>query len=205
MRVLDCGCGTGMAAVLWARSGARVWGFDISPQRVSLAKKRAVVNGVANQVSLQVGAFEELCYQAESFDLLFGIHVLHHVDVAKAAREAHRVLKPGGKAVFWEPMDRNPVLRFFRRYAGRFGIVKLGSQHEHPLTSRDLEDLSAAFGGRARVHNTGFYFFSLLDRNVVRYRSRALSRLLRGLDLGAARLLPPLRRYSFVGLVELTK
>ena len=203
--VLDCGCGTGITSVILAREGARVFAFDVSPRRLALALRRSAVNGVAEQVSFQAGAFEQLCYQSDSFRLVFGMHVLHHVDVRKAADEAYRVLRPGGKAIFWEPLDRNPILRHFRRYAGKFGIAKWSSPREHPLRDQDLEALRAAFGGRLRVHNTGFLFFSLIDRNVLQFRSRMLSRLLRGLDFGVAKYLPGLRKYSYVALLELTK
>src|SRR5919199_1431749 len=46
LRVLDYGCGHGMAAVVLARRGARVTAFDLSPGYLAEARRRARANGV---------------------------------------------------------------------------------------------------------------------------------------------------------------
>ena len=48
-RVLDYGCGHGMAAVVLARQGAAVTAFDLSPGYVREAAERAAANGVAGR------------------------------------------------------------------------------------------------------------------------------------------------------------
>src|SRR5262245_5068834 len=45
-RALDYGCGHGMAAVVMARRGAAVTAFDLSPEYVAEARRRAAANGV---------------------------------------------------------------------------------------------------------------------------------------------------------------
>ena len=49
-----------------------------------------------------------------SLDLVFGVAILHHLDFPHALREIHRVLRPGGKIVFVEPLRHNPVARLVR-------------------------------------------------------------------------------------------
>jgi len=115
-RVLEMGCGLGHIAVLLARSGAKVTAFDISPISVLAASRRACINGVEEGLDLVVAAGEELPFADESFDVVFGKGVLHHLDVSVAAGELYRVLKPGGKAAFAEPMGMNPLLKFVRNY-----------------------------------------------------------------------------------------
>lgn len=56
----------------------------------------------------------ELDFPDQTFDLIFGTAILHHLDLARAMREIHRVLRPGGKIVFVEPLRHNPVARLVR-------------------------------------------------------------------------------------------
>src|SRR5437868_2330535 len=79
-RVLDYGCGHGMAAVVLARAGAAVTAFDLSPGYVGEARERVAANGVA--VECVVADGEELPFPAASFDAVWGSAVLHHLDLA---------------------------------------------------------------------------------------------------------------------------
>jgi SAM-dependent methyltransferase len=56
----------------------------------------------------------KLDFTDASFDLVFGVAILHHLDFALAMREIHRVLCRGGKIVFMEPLRHNPVARLVR-------------------------------------------------------------------------------------------
>src|SRR5947208_2927403 len=100
-RVLDYGCGHGMAAVVLARAGAAVTAFDLSPGYVAEARERAAACGVA--LNCVVADGEHLPFPDASFDTVWGNAILHHLDLTKAGRELRRVLKPGGVAVFCEP------------------------------------------------------------------------------------------------------
>jgi SAM-dependent methyltransferase len=176
MRVLDYGCGHAMASVVLARRGARVVAFDLSSGYLSEAKRRAY----ANEVSLQFvqADAERLPFSDASFDRVWGNAVLHHLDLALAARELHRVLRPGGVAVFCEPWGGNPVLSWARR---RLSYPAKGrTPDEEPLRFRQLRTLWQVFG---RVEVQGFQFLSMV-RRVVRSQ-----RLIRCLDRCDARLL----------------
>ncbi|HLY33887.1 MAG TPA: methyltransferase domain-containing protein, partial [Jatrophihabitantaceae bacterium] len=72
---------------------------DLSPGMVEVAKRNAAALGFA--VEGRVADAERLPYDDESFDLVVGHAVLHHIpDVELALREVLRVLKPGGRFVF---------------------------------------------------------------------------------------------------------
>jgi ubiquinone/menaquinone biosynthesis C-methylase UbiE len=58
----------------------------------------------------------ELKFQDESFDLIFGVSVLHHLDINKAVSEFYRVLKPKGIIIFAEPLDINPFSKMIRYF-----------------------------------------------------------------------------------------
>ncbi len=102
-----------MASVVLARRGGRVTAFDLSPGYLQEARRRTEANGV--NVSFVRADGERLPFADASFDRVWGNAVLHHLDVTIAARELHRVLAPGGVAVFCEPWGENPLLNLARR------------------------------------------------------------------------------------------
>jgi ubiquinone/menaquinone biosynthesis C-methylase UbiE len=56
----------------------------------------------------------QLEFAGESFDMVFGMAILHHLEFPRALREIHRVLQTGGKILFIEPLRHNPVARLVR-------------------------------------------------------------------------------------------
>jgi ubiquinone/menaquinone biosynthesis C-methylase UbiE len=185
--VLELGCGAGDLSVELLRRGARLTAIDISPGMVELARSRA---GAGTFV---VAPAEETGLPDASFDLVVGKWVLHHVEVAAAAREVHRLLRPGGRAVFFENQDRNPLLRLAR--GGLWGSRRLnwvGTQDEHPLTRTDFDTLRRTFDS-VELAYPSFYFFEALSRAL----GHRLHRPLAGLDAFVWRTLPPARRWSW--------
>src|SRR3972149_5827348 len=49
-RVLELGCGAGLATVLAAKAGCRVVATDVVPEAVECARENAILNGVADRV-----------------------------------------------------------------------------------------------------------------------------------------------------------
>jgi SAM-dependent methyltransferase len=175
-RVLDYGCGHGMAAVVLARRGAEVTAFDLSGGYLGEAGRRARANGVA--VHLVQADGERLPFADGSFDRVWGNAVLHHLDLRRAARELHRVLRPGGLAVFCEPWGENPLLGWARGFLPYPG--KERTADERPLCRAHLALLRAAFPG---LEVEGFQLLSMA-RRVLRP-----GRLVTGLEWCDARLL----------------
>ena len=62
-------------------------------------------NNMADRGNFVVSTAEELKFEDDSFDMVVGVDILHHVDIPKALREVRRVLKDGGQAVFREPIE----------------------------------------------------------------------------------------------------
>jgi ubiquinone/menaquinone biosynthesis C-methylase UbiE len=155
--VLDYGCGHGMAAVVLARRGARVTGFDLSHGYLVEAQVRAQANGV--DVDFVQADGQRLPFADSSFDRIWGNAVLHHLPLPRAARELFRVLKPGGLAVFCEPWGENPLLHWARRHCPYPG--KGHTADEQPLRRRHLRILRQVF---ARVETEGFQLLSMIRR-----------------------------------------
>ncbi len=147
--VLDYGCGHGMAGVILAERGAYVTAFDLSGGYAHESLARAKANGVAQRFGVVQAAGERLPFADRSFDRVWGHAILHHLDLAVAAAEMRRVLKPGGWAIFCEPWGGNPLIEWARRcwpYPG-----KHRSRDEQPLQHGDLAILQAVFP-RLTVH-----------------------------------------------------
>jgi len=190
---LDYGCGHGMAAVVMARSGATVTAFDLSPGYVTEARERAAANGV--QVECIVADGEELPFPDAVFDVVWGNAILHHLDLARAGRELHRVMKPGGIAVFCEPWGGNPLLAFARHRLPYPG--KDRTPDEQPLTSRDLNPLRAIF---PVVEMEGFQLLGMIRRVL---RNERICRFLDRLDTRLLGYLPVLRHWCRYAVITM--
>lgn len=194
-RVLDFGCGHGMAAVVLARHGARVTAFDLSSGYSTEARRRAHANGVAVQFLQADG--ERLPFADGTFDRVWGNAVLHHLDIEGAAREVHRVLGPGGVAVFCEPWGENPVLNWARRRLPYPG--KKRTPDERPLRRFQIGPLRRVF---LSVEVRGFQLVAMARRVLPR------GRLVAGLDWCDAMLLaqlPALEQWCRYVVVTLKK
>jgi SAM-dependent methyltransferase len=167
--VLDYGCGHGMAAVVLARRGARVSGFDLSPAYIAEAGHRAVANRVS--VHFQQADAEHLPFDDQSFDAVWGCAILHHLDLDRAGRELRRVLRPGGVAVFCEPWGGNPILNLARKRIPYPG--KERTRDERPLCSSDLDPLRTIF---PQLEVRGYQFLGML-RRALRRQPRSGDRL----------------------------
>jgi ubiquinone/menaquinone biosynthesis C-methylase UbiE len=98
---LELGCGTGFFLLNLMQAGVVAKGSvtDISPGMVEVALRNA--GGLGLPVEGRVADAERIPYGDDSFDLVVGHAVLHHIpDVGLALREVLRVLRPGGRFVF---------------------------------------------------------------------------------------------------------
>ena len=126
-KLLDLGCGAGENSVYFAKKGAHCVATDYSPGMVEVALKLAETNGV--KIEGCTANAMELNFPDQTFDIVYASNLLHHLPEPKTAiREMHRVLKPGGKACFWDPLKHNPVINVYRRMA-----TKVRTEDETPL------------------------------------------------------------------------
>lgn len=139
-RVLDFGCGDGWVSMKLARQGYDVYGIDISSELIAKAQKWALELGVSHKTSFREMAGENLQFQENFFDAVIGSAVLHHTDFEMALNSIHRVLKPGGKAIFIEPLNQNVLLK-----AWRFLTPWRRSPAEKALTVREIEIVRRRF------------------------------------------------------------
>ena len=125
--ILDMAGGTGDVAFRMARHGARVTVADINADMLEVGKQRAEARSLPG-LTWKVENAERLGFEDSSFDaytIVFGIRNV--TDIPAALREAHRVLKRGGRFFCMEfsSSDWPGFAKLYDTYASNF-IPKVG-------------------------------------------------------------------------------
>jgi ubiquinone/menaquinone biosynthesis C-methylase UbiE len=143
-----------------------------------MARQLATVNDT--DIDFAVASGEQLPFANDSFDIIFGKSILHHLIINLGRHDIYRVLKSGGVAVFVEPLGMNPVLTFARKY--------IPYRHKHPvgvdqpLTYKDIQAWTREFRSvkfrevellsmveRAFGWDTKFIILRKLDKFLLKY------------------------------------
>jgi 2-polyprenyl-6-hydroxyphenyl methylase/3-demethylubiquinone-9 3-methyltransferase len=99
IKVLDIGCGGGLACEFLAKRGANVSGIDLSLNSIKAAQEHAKKSNL--QIDYQCGVAENLPYEENTFDAVVCFDVLEHVeDWKKVIGEIYRVLNKNGIFLF---------------------------------------------------------------------------------------------------------
>ncbi len=104
---------------------------------------------------------EELSFDDESFDAVIGSGIVHHLDMATSMAEFARVLRPGGRALFLEPLGYNPAIELYRRVT-----PSQRTDDEHPLRRVDVDLMKERFG------HVEISYFHLTSLAALAFRSR---------------------------------
>jgi ubiquinone/menaquinone biosynthesis C-methylase UbiE len=132
MRVLDIGCGTGTNLELYHEAGCDVYGIDLSPAMIQVAKMK-----LGERAEIRLGDATNLPYSDDSFDLLTGFFILHEMPNKmrfNVLSQMVRVMKPDGRILL---IDYHPgpirfprgwiykiVILFFEIMAGRISFKR---------------------------------------------------------------------------------
>ncbi|HEY3059279.1 MAG TPA: class I SAM-dependent methyltransferase [Chloroflexota bacterium] len=91
-RLLDVGCGPGLAAQIAAQRGAHVAGLDAAEASLAIARERTPGG------DFRRGDLQALPWADRSFDVVTGFNAFQFADdPQRAVQEARRVLSPGGR------------------------------------------------------------------------------------------------------------
>jgi len=126
---LDLGTGPGVSAFALAEAlpgGSAVTGVDLSPRMIARAKRHHARRFPHLEgVSFHVADAARLPFDDGAFDLVTGHSFLYLLpDAVSALREARRVLRPGGVAVFMEPAAGGALLTALRRAPSPAAVVR---------------------------------------------------------------------------------
>ena len=196
-RVLEYGCGVGDTALLLASKDARVTGIDLSEVAVRKAAAEARRQGLTS-ANFQAMDAEHMTFPENTFDIICGTGILHHLDLGAAYREVSRVLKPDGVGIFIEPLGHNPIINLYRKITPDLRTID-----EHPLRIGDIESATKHFG---KVES---YYFHILTFLAVPFRKCGplFTILLKSLRL-IDRLLftiPAIRKYAWIVVMIISK
>lgn len=110
-RVLDVGCGRGLLLVAAARRltsgsavGIDIWRTeDLTGNRPEATLANAVIEGVAERVTVETGDMRQMPFPDATFDRVVSSYAIHNIEEVagrkRAIEEISRVLKPGGSAM----------------------------------------------------------------------------------------------------------
>jgi SAM-dependent methyltransferase len=114
-RVLDLGCGWGTFGFVLAPRVREVVGVDFSRTSIDLCRRRLAETELENLRFVRADA-GDTGLEAASFDVVLAADLFEHLypaDSERVAREAARVLRPGGRFVVWTP-HRGHLLEVLR-------------------------------------------------------------------------------------------
>lgn len=196
-RLLELGAGDGATTTRLAGRGARVVAVELSRGGLLALAGRAAGAGQAARIAPLCADAQRLPLAAGSVDLVYGENFLMYVDPAAIGREAARVLRPGGRAVFLEPTAHHPLVRLYRRLGSPYRATA-----PRYFALDDLPRLAAPF---AALTHEEWYLLSVLALPLAgRPFLFALAfRALDALDRLACRLCPSLRRFCWLTVVIL--
>ena len=97
-KILDIGCGTGRHLIFLSKMGFEMYGFDASPNGISIAKQWLKEENLRAEIKYHKME-ETFPYPSNTFDAIISINVIHHnrmKDILRTVGEIERILKKGG-------------------------------------------------------------------------------------------------------------
>lgn len=175
--VAEICCGTGEAFTLLAGRYDRGIGVDISPVMLD----RAVTAHRGEPVAFVQGDATRLPLADAAFDAVVMLGGIHHVsDRAALFSEIVRILRPGGRFIYREPVSDLAIWRWLRAVIYRISPM-LDPESERPLTWAETVPVLARTGFEIESWKTyGFFGFCLFMNSDVLVFNR-LFRLIPGI------------------------
>ena len=148
--VLDFGCGNGVyTEKVLNFNPSKIIAIDISEKAIEVGQSKN-----QGKINYMVENCEDTKLNSNSFDVIYGVGILHHLNLEKAVKEIERLLKKDGNIIFIEPLGTNPIINLYRNLT-----PSSRSSDEHPLKFSDMKYFDSLFG---EVKITYYGFLTLL-------------------------------------------
>ena len=202
-RILEIGSGMGVFALFLARQEADVYVVDIAPERLGFLRKQAKKYGLTDRIHIVTASAENLPFDSNYFDAVYTKSVLIHTQLEYASHEIHRVLRPGGRGVFVEPLTGNPFAGFYRKFFGPEEwkhITKYFDDQRMKILRRPFEKTSIR-----RFYFLSFcaFFWQFGWKNLSMFRLWV--RALNGIDRILFQICPPLKNLAWFSVMCMEK
>ncbi len=160
--------------------------INISEKELEAGQEEARECGFKAQFKLMDA--HKLEFPDASFDMVYGVAILHHLEYERSVREIARVLRPGGIAVFVEPLRLNPVAMLVRLLT-----PWARTPDERPLGPAELRVFERYFHTSSVYSDLFTVPAGLLSRYLFRSPDNGLMRQVDRFDRGIATHLPWVR------------
>jgi SAM-dependent methyltransferase len=143
-----------------------------------------------NKPVFQLMDAHELQFMSESFDMVFGSSILHHLELIQSLKEIHRVLKPNGRIVFSEPLDTNPVGKLIRSLTPKARTVD-----EKPFRFKELSILKSFFDISVDTYECFSVPLGILSRIIFKQPQNPITYFAYKFDRTICSVCPPVKWY----------
>tara|TARA_B100001123_G_C15290978_1_gene1017423 strand:- start:903 stop:1646 length:744 start_codon:yes stop_codon:yes gene_type:complete len=138
--VLDYGCGEGITTEkVIGYEPKNISGIDISNKSIVNAREKCAKLNL--NINYDIQNCEATTLPSESFDIIYGAGILHHLDLEKSIKELNRLLKKNGSIVFVEPLGTNPLINFYRKLTPKSRTID-----ERPFLPKDFTFIKMTLG-----------------------------------------------------------
>jgi len=194
-KLLEYGCGTGNNIEIFNSFNAHVTGIDISKEGINRANKKSKANNL--DADCFVMDAENTKFNNNSFDIIVGMGIIHHLELQKIYLETSRLLKNNGHAIFMEPLGHNPLINLYRKMTPNIRTVD-----EHPLKRKDLKLLKEYF------NNIDIQYYSFMTLIAVPFRNsfifNPLFKILNLIDKIILKI-PIIREWAWIAIIHISK
>jgi SAM-dependent methyltransferase len=147
--VLDLGCGPGGFLATAAPLCGEIVGVDVVPAFVDRCRETIETHGLHNAKAVW-SSDGTIPFTQGTFDVVLMVDALHHCEAPQAVlAEVHRVLKPNGRFLVFEPNKLNPALALMCCLdRNEWGLLRLGSRRAYRrLLSGDFTIEASSYSG----------------------------------------------------------
>jgi ubiquinone/menaquinone biosynthesis C-methylase UbiE len=162
--------------------------INISSKAIQKGEEKARSSRVKPKFSLMDA--NNLEFENESFDMVFGDAILHHLDFVRALDEIKRVLKPNGRILFCEPLSVNPVSKIVRLLT-----PQARTKDEQPLGMKELAELQKRFDTTVYYEEFLSVPFGVVSKVLFSSPANNLMRTAYEIDRFIDTKFPPIRRF----------
>lgn len=188
-----CGMAKGGRSVRLAKQGAKVHGIDISDYAIEFLSKEAEEENL--EIDYQVMDAENMSFQDNYFDIIYGTGILHHLDLDRSFSNIAQKLKDDGTAIFIEPLGHNPLINGFRNKT-----PDIRTDDEHPLLMPDFKLAEKYFN---KVDIQYFYLSTLAVPLIFKKKQpKFLINLCNSLDKVIFSIMPHMRKHAWQVVVK---